>query len=78
MMALVLTDDEAMLVDSTRGLLNREAPVTAFRALRDSGAPLAYDPALLGKLAQSGLVAPNVAEGDGGVGLGACAAGLIM
>lgn len=77
-MGLILTDDEAMLVDAARGLLNREAPVTAFRALRDSGEPLAWDRALLAKLAQKGMVAPNVAEADGGIGLGASAAGLIM
>jgi alkylation response protein AidB-like acyl-CoA dehydrogenase len=77
-MALVLTQDETMLVDSARGLLDREAPVTAFRALRDSGEPLAWDRSLYGKLAENGLVAPNVAEADGGVGMGAAAAGLVL
>ncbi|MDG2005636.1 MAG: acyl-CoA dehydrogenase [Novosphingobium sp.] len=77
-MALVLTEDETMLVDAARGLLNRDAPVSAFRALRDSGAPLAWDSAFLSKLAESGLVASNVTEADGGVGLGAAAAGLVM
>lgn len=77
-MALVLNEDEVMLVDAAKGLLNREAPVSAFRTLRDSGDPLAYDPALLRRLAASGFVAPNVAEADGGLGLGASAAGLIM
>lgn len=77
-MALVLTQDETMLVDSARGLLDREAPVTAFRALRDSGEPLAWDRSLYGKLAENGLVAPNVAEVDGGVGMGVAAAGLIL
>lgn len=78
MMALVLTQDETMLVDSARGLLDREAPVTAFRALRNSGAPLAWDRSLHGKLAENGLVAPHVAEGDGGVGLGLAATGLVI
>jgi alkylation response protein AidB-like acyl-CoA dehydrogenase len=77
-MALVLTQDETMLVDSTRGLLDREAPVTAFRALRDSGEPLAWDRSLYGKLAENGLVAPNVGEADGGVGMGVAAAGLVL
>ncbi len=77
-MALVLNDDEVMLVDSARGLLDREAPVSAFRALRDSGDALAWNPDLFAKLAENGLVAPNVAEDDGGVGLGAAAAGLII
>jgi alkylation response protein AidB-like acyl-CoA dehydrogenase len=77
-MALVLTQDETMLVDSARGLLDREAPVTAFRALRNSGEPLAWDRSLHDKLAENGLVAPNVAEADGGVGMGVAAAGLIL
>lgn len=77
-MGLILTDDEAMLVDASRGLLNREAPIAAFRALRDGDEPLAWDRALLAKLAQNGMVAPNVTEADGGIGLGASAAGLIM
>ncbi|MBM3595185.1 MAG: acyl-CoA dehydrogenase family protein, partial [Alphaproteobacteria bacterium] len=77
-MALVLTQDETMLVDSARGLLEREAPVTAFRALRDSGEPLAWDRSLYGKLAENGLVAPIVAEGDDGVGMGIAAAGLVL
>jgi acyl-CoA dehydrogenase len=77
-MALVLTEDEVMLVDAAKGLLSREAPLSKFRALRDSSDPLAFDPALLRRLAASGFVAPNVVEADGGLGLGASAAGLIM
>lgn len=77
-MALVLTEEEVMLVHSVRGLLDREAPMSTFRALRDSGDMLAYDARLLKRLAESGFVAPNVAQEDGGIGLGACAAGLIM
>ncbi|MCB2046791.1 MAG: acyl-CoA dehydrogenase family protein [Novosphingobium sp.] len=77
-MALVLSEDETMLVDSAHGLLDREAPVTSFRALRNSGEELAWDRSLFGKLAENGLVAPNVAEADGGVGMGISAAGLVM
>ncbi len=77
-MALVLTQDETMLVDSARGLLERDAPLTAFRALRNSGEPLAWDRSLYAKLAENGLVAPHVAESDGGLGLGVAAAGLVM
>ena len=77
-MALVLNQDEALIVDAARGLLNRHAPVSAFRALRDSGVPLASDRALLGQLAENGLVAPNAGEEDGGLGLGAIAAGLVL
>ena len=76
-MTLVLTEDETMLADASRGLIDRMAPVSAFRALRDSGSETRHDPALLAQLAENGLVAPNVAEADGGIGLGAAAAGVI-
>lgn len=76
-MALTLTDDETMLVESARGLLARETPVAALRALRDSGSALHYDPTALATLAENGFVAPHVAEADGGLGMGAAAAGLI-
>jgi alkylation response protein AidB-like acyl-CoA dehydrogenase len=76
-MALTLTDDETMLVDSARSLFAREAPTSAFRALRDGGGGLHYDPAVHATLAENGFVAPNVSEADGGLGMGAAAAGLI-
>ncbi|MDG6079846.1 acyl-CoA dehydrogenase family protein [Erythrobacter litoralis] len=77
-MALVLTEDETMLADAARGLLDRLAPVTAFRTLRDSTDTLRYDPALLNSLAENGLVAPNIPEENGGVGMGVAAAGVII
>jgi alkylation response protein AidB-like acyl-CoA dehydrogenase len=76
-MALLLSEDERLLVDSTRGLLARSSPVSAFRALRDSGDPARYDPALWAELAAMGLIAPHVPEEDGGLGMGCAAAGLI-
>ena len=75
MMSLVLNEDEGMLVDAARGLLDRNAPIAAFRALRDSGEGLRYSKDLLAILAENGLVAPNIGEDDGGVGMGAAAAG---
>lgn len=77
-MSLVLNEDEAMLVDAARGLLDRAAPITAFRTLRDSQNPLRYAPGLVAALAENGLIAPNIAEDDGGVGMGAAAAGVIV
>jgi alkylation response protein AidB-like acyl-CoA dehydrogenase len=76
-MALVLSQDETMIAETASGLFTRHAPVSAFRALRDSEDPHASDRDLLRLLAESGLVAPNVPESDGGLGLGAIAAGLI-
>lgn len=77
-MALILTQDEEMIVETARGLFARHAPVSAFRALRDSGDPLAHDMALFRHLAENGLIAPNIAQEDGGLGLGATVAGLIL
>ncbi|WP_174291217.1 acyl-CoA dehydrogenase family protein, partial [Sphingomonas bacterium] len=75
-MALVLTDDETMLVDSLRSLLARSAPVGAFRELRDGGDPRRYAPALWSELAEAGFAAPQVPEAAGGLGMGYAAAGL--
>ncbi len=76
-MALTLTDDENMLVESARGLFARAAPVAALRALRDGGSTLHYDLNSHSVFAENGFVAPHVAEVDGGLGMGAAAAGLI-
>lgn len=76
-MALVLTEEEMMLSDAARGLFDRLAPVAVFRTLRDSGDQLKYSPELLAKLSENGLIAPNIAQDDGGVAMGAVAAAVI-
>ena len=76
-MPLVLSEDETMMCDAARGLFDRYAPVTAFRAMRDGRTDLRHDSDLFARIAENGLVAPNIAEVDGGVGLGAAAAGVI-
>jgi alkylation response protein AidB-like acyl-CoA dehydrogenase len=77
-MALVLSEDETMLVDAVRGTMERNGGVGAFRALRDSGEPMRTDRALFEQLAQGGFIAPHVSEEDSGLGMGAVAAGLVM
>jgi acyl-CoA dehydrogenase len=76
-MALVLTEDESMLVDSARGFFTRCAPVDAFRALRDSKAPERYAPALWAEMAQMGFAGTLIPESHGGSGFGYAGAGLI-
>ena len=76
-MSLVLTDDESLIADSVRSLLARSAPVSAFRAIRDRGDAVRYDPALWTELAASGFAAPQVPESAGGLGMGYFAAGLV-
>jgi hypothetical protein len=41
----VLTEEQSMLRDAARTWTQEKSPVTAFRKMRDSGAPLGYDPA---------------------------------
>lgn len=76
-MALVLTEDEAMLADSARGFFARSAPVAAFRALRDGGAPERYDPSLWAEMARMGFAGVLLPESEGGAGFGYAGAGLI-
>jgi alkylation response protein AidB-like acyl-CoA dehydrogenase len=76
-MPLVLTEDEVMLVDAARGFLAKSAPVSALRALRDSGDALRYTPQLWSEMAENGFIAPHVPEAEGGLGMGYAAAGLI-
>ena len=76
-MPLVLTEDEVMLVDAARGFLAKSAPVSALRALRDSGDTLRYTPSVWSEMAENGFIAPHVPEAEGGLGMGYAAAGLI-
>jgi alkylation response protein AidB-like acyl-CoA dehydrogenase len=76
-MALVLTEDEVMLVDSAKKLFSRSAPVSAFRALRDSGEKARYAPALWTEMAEAGYAGLLLPEAQGGTGFGAIGAGLI-
>lgn len=76
-MALVLTEDEVMLVDSAKKLFSRSAPVSAFRALRDSGDKARYAPKLWAEMAEAGFAGLLLPEAEGGTGFGAIGAGLI-
>jgi alkylation response protein AidB-like acyl-CoA dehydrogenase len=76
-MSLVTNEDERLLTQSVRALLARTAPVSAFRALRDSRAPERFDPGLWRQLVEGGFAAPQVQEAEGGLGMGYAAAGLV-
>jgi alkylation response protein AidB-like acyl-CoA dehydrogenase len=43
----VLTEEQSMLRDAARTWTQEKSPVSAFRKMRDSGAPLGYDPAVI-------------------------------
>jgi alkylation response protein AidB-like acyl-CoA dehydrogenase len=76
-MSLVTNEEERLLVQSVRTLLARAAPVSAFRALRDSGAAARLDPKLWRELVDAGFAAPQLPEVEGGLGMGYTAAGLV-
>jgi acyl-CoA dehydrogenase len=77
-MALTLSEDENLLIDSANRLFARSAPVSAFRSLRDSGAPARFVPALWTEMAEAGFAGILVPEELGGTGFGYTAAGLIF
>jgi acyl-CoA dehydrogenase len=76
-MPLVLTEEETMLVDSAKRFFARSAPVGALRALRNSGAPERYAPALWAEMAGMGFAGMLVPESAGGTGFGYIGAGLV-
>ena len=51
----VLTEEQSMLRDAARTWTQEKSPVSAFRKMRDSGAPLGYDPAAFAEMARDGL-----------------------
>jgi alkylation response protein AidB-like acyl-CoA dehydrogenase len=76
-MSLVLNEEELLLAQSVRTLLARAAPVSAFRALRDSGDPARLDLGLWRQMIEAGFAAPQLPASEGGLGFGYVAAGLI-
>jgi acyl-CoA dehydrogenase len=76
-MPLVLTEEETMLVDSAKRFFAGSAPIGTFRALRDSGAPERYAPALWAEMAEMGFAGMLVPTSEGGTGFGYTGAGLV-
>src|ERR1700730_18017430 len=76
-MPLVLTEEETMLADSAKRFFAGFAPIGAFRALRDSGAPQRYAPALWTEMAAMGFAGMLVPASEGGTGFGYTGAGLV-
>lgn len=74
----VLTDEQSMLRDSAQAWVNARAPVTAYRALRDSGSDLGHDPAMWREMAEMGWTGIIVPEEYGGFGFGYIGMGVIL
>lgn len=77
-MALVLTEEQGLLRDSARDFLADLAPVSALRALRDSGDADGFSRPLWKQFAEMGYTGMLVPEAHGGMGLGAVEAGVVM
>ena len=77
-MALVLTDEQMMLRDSTRGFLAKNAPVAHFRQLRDTRDPVGFSRPLWKNFVDMGLAGILIAPEHGGTGLGCVEAGVVM
>lgn len=77
-MAIVLNDTQDMLRDSALTFLRENAPISALRAMRDSGDPIGFSRELWQRFADLGLAGVLVPEAYGGSGLGVVEAGVIM
>jgi alkylation response protein AidB-like acyl-CoA dehydrogenase len=74
----VLTEEQSMLRDSARTWTQEKSPVSAFRKMRDSGAPLGYDPATFAEMAEMGWTGVIIPEEYGGSDFGYLGLGLIL
>ena len=74
----VLTDEQTMLRDMAREWADNEAPVTAFRAMRNAAPPAGYDAALWRTQAEMGWAGVLVPEEFGGAGMGYLSLGLVI
>ena len=74
----VLNDDQRMLRDSAKTWARKRNPVAAFRALRDSGTPLGFDPQVWSEMADLGWAGIVIPEAHGGSELGYLSIGVVM
>jgi alkylation response protein AidB-like acyl-CoA dehydrogenase len=74
----VLTEEQSLLRDAAKTWTQEKSPVSAFRRMRDSGAPLGYDPAAFAEMAQMGWTGVIIPEEYGGSEFGYLGLGLIL
>jgi alkylation response protein AidB-like acyl-CoA dehydrogenase len=74
----ILTEEQTMLRDMAREWVDNEAPVTAFRAMRDAAPPEGYDAATWRAQAEMGWAGVLVPEEHGGAGMGYLSLGLVL
>ncbi len=76
-MSMMLNEDQEMLREAAAGFLNENAPVSAFRELRDSNSIGGFSRDLWSEMAQMGWAGILVPEEFGGSEFGMVGAGLI-
>lgn len=76
-MALLLNEDEKMLVETAEGFFADKAPVSQLRALRDNRDETGYSKDLWAEMSEMGFAGVLVPEEHGGVDMGFMAAGLL-
>lgn len=74
----VLNDEQTMLRDMVREWADNEAPVTAFRAMRDAAPVAGYDSAAWSALGEMGLAGIVIPEEHGGTAFGYLSLGLVL
>lgn len=77
-MALLLTEDQAMLRDTARAFIEDKSPVAEMRRLRDSRDADGFSRDLWAEFAAMGFTGILVPEAHGGLGLGMVEAGVVM
>jgi alkylation response protein AidB-like acyl-CoA dehydrogenase len=74
----VLTEEQTMLRDAAKSWTSEKSPVTAFRALRDSGNEDGFDRKAWTEMVEMGWAGIIVPEAHGGVGLDYLTLGLVL
>lgn len=77
-MGMVLTEEQQLLRDSARDFIDAKAPVTAFRALRDSNDAKGFSPDLWKEMVDLGWAGILIPEEFGGLDFGMQGLGLVL
>ena len=74
----VLTDEQAMLRDAAREWVKDQAPVAAYRRVRNGGSAAGFDPALYADMARMGWTAALVPTAQDGAEAGMVGIGVVL
>lgn len=77
-MALFLTEDQDVLVDTVRPFMAEQAGVPHLRRLRDAHDPTGFSRELWARFAEMGFLGVLIDEAEGGLGLGFVEAGIVL